>query len=82
MKGAPKLSRLSQKLTPEDSARLAKWIDKHGYDGAAKKLGVSPTSIQKLAHDGSAMPASVKRMSDVLRIAEQLDETAKSKKNE
>lgn len=73
MKSPPRLSKLSQKLSPEDSARLSKWIEKHGYDGAAKRLGVSPTSIQKLAYDGSAMPASVKRMSDVLRIAEQLE---------
>lgn len=74
MKSPTRLSRLSQKLSPEDSKRLAKWIEKHGYDGAAKKLGVSPTSVQKLAHDGMAMPASVKRMSDVLRIAEQLED--------
>lgn len=59
----------STKLTPEDSVLLESWTDKHGYDGTAKLLGVSPTLIQKLSHGGTASPRSVKHMSDVLRRA-------------
>ena len=60
------------KLSPEDSARLLKWTQKHGFLGAAKHLGVSATLIHKLSYEGTASPQSVRHMSDVLRIAEQL----------
>ena len=60
------------KLSPEDSARLSTWTQKYGFDGAAKRLGVSPMLIHKLSYEGTASPQSVKHMSDVLRVAEQL----------
>ena len=60
----------STKLLPVDAALLAKWTDKHGYDGAAKCLGISPTLIHKLSHDGIATAASVQRLTDALHIAE------------
>ena len=66
------------KLSPEDSARLLKWTQKHGFMGAAKHLGVSATLIHKLSYEGTASPQSVKHMSDVLRIAEQLANAKKA----
>ena len=59
------------KLMPADAALLTKWTNKHGYDGAAKCLGVSPTIVHKLSHDGIATVVSVKRLSDALSAAEQ-----------
>lgn len=58
------------KLLPVDAALLSKWTDRHGYDGAAKYLRVSPTLIHKLAHEGIATPISVKRLTDALHVAE------------
>ena len=62
----------STRLLPPDALLLAKWTAKHGYDGAARCLGVSPTLIHKLSHDGIATSASVKRLSGALRTAEAL----------
>ena len=59
------------RLSPEDSRLLAKWTDKHGYDGAAKCLGVSPTLVYKLSHEGVATSLAGKHLSDALHAAEQ-----------
>lgn len=72
----------STKLMPADAALLAKWTDRHGYDGAAKHLGVSPTIIQKLSHEGIATAVTVKRLTEALHTAEQnlLDVTVNDKR--
>ena len=63
------------RLSPEDSRLLAKWTDKHGYDGAAKCLGVSPTLVYKLSHEGVATSLAVKHLTEVLATAEQMLES-------
>lgn len=60
----------STRLSSVDSALLVKWTNKHGYDGAAKCLGVTPTVIYKLLYGGVATSASVKRLTDALHSAE------------
>ena len=59
-----------EKLCLEDSARLARWTRQYGFDGAAKRLGLSPTLIHKLSYEGSASLASIKHVSEVLRTIE------------
>jgi hypothetical protein len=56
----------SGKLHPFDAKVLAALIAEHGYDGAASRLGVSPTLVDKLANDGAAPASSVNRMSVAL----------------